>query len=144
MIFSWCNGPIFTKSVGQRWQSINSTDAETYALSQAMYEGISIRGHAAQFGIDQPRATKIRSDNSAGVQVARSAASMQRVRATAMRSVFMQECVERGMFDPVHFKGIDNTADVLTKWLPANEYRKHRNKLCNVRAQKRVGKATAV
>ena len=144
MIFSWCNGPIFTKSVGQRWQSINSTDAETYALSQAMYEGIAIRGHASQFGIDQPRPTKIRSDNLAGVHVARSAASMQRVRATAMRGVFMQECVERGEFDPVHLKGIDNTADVLTKWLPANEYRKHRNKLCNVRAQKRVGKATTV
>ena len=34
-----------------------------------------------------------------------------------------------------------HTANILTKWLPANEFRKHRNKLCNVRAQKKVGKA---
>ena len=141
LIYSWCNGPITAKSVGQRWQAISSTDAETYALSQAMYEGISIRGHAHQFGIDQPRPTNIKCDNLGGVQIANSEASMNRTRATAMRGVFMQECVERGMFKPTHVPGIDNTADILTKWLPANEFRKHRNKLCNVRAQKKVGKA---
>ena len=60
------------KSVGQRWQAISSTDAETYALSQAMYEGISIRGHTHQFGIDQPRPTNIKCDNLGGVQIANS------------------------------------------------------------------------
>ena len=102
LIYSWCNGPITAKSVGQRWQAISSTDAETYALSQAMYEGISIRGHAHQFGIDQPRPTNIKCDNLGGVQIANSEASMNRTRATAMRGVFMQECVERGMFKPTH------------------------------------------
>ena len=60
---------------------------------------------------------------------------MNNSRATAMRAVFCQECVEEGMFDPVHVSADKMTADVLTKWLPLNAFAKHRSKLTNRRAQ---------
>ena len=106
-----------------------------------MYEGISIRGHAHQFGIDQPRPTNIKCDNLGGVQIANSEASMNRTRATAMRGVFMQECVERGMFKPTHVPGIDNTADILTPGAsvyPQNLRRVRRHRTTFLRVPKSI------
>ena len=79
--------------------------------------------------------TRLENDNSGGVMVARDAASMHHSRATAMRAVFCQECVELGMFDPTHVPAASMTADVLTKWLSLNDFAKHRGKLTNRRAQ---------
>ena len=62
-------------------------------------------------------------------------ASMHHSRATAMRAVFCQECVELGMFAPTHVPAASMTADVLTKWLSINDFAKHRGKLTNRRAQ---------
>ena len=60
---------------------------------------------------------------------------MHHSRATAMRAVFCQECVELGMFAPTHVPAASMTADVLTKWLSLNDFAKHRGKLTNRRAQ---------
>jgi hypothetical protein len=73
--------------------------------------------------------TRLENDNSGGVLIARDAASMHHSRATAMRAVLCQECVEQGMYDPVHVPAATMTVDVLTKWLTINDFAKHRAKL---------------
>ena len=113
IIFSWKNGPISVKSNGQKWQAITSTDAESHGIASAMYEGIVIRGHCKWTGVSITRPTKLENDNSGGVLIARDAASMHHSRATAMRAVFCQECVELGMFDPTHVPASAMTADIL-------------------------------
>ena len=100
-----------------------------------MYEGIVIRGHAKWAGVPISKPTRLENDNTGAVLVSRDASSMHNSRATAMRAVFCQECVEEGMFDPVHVSADKMTADVLTKWLPLNAFAKHRSKLTNRRAQ---------
>ena len=138
------DGPIIVKSSGQRWQAITSTDSETHGLSQAMYEGIPVRGYAMESGIPINEPTLLESDNQGGVCIGRNATSMNRARATAMRAVFMQECVERGWFDLKHKPGVDMTADVLTKWLGRNQFEKHRAKLINIKGQRALLKALAI
>lgn len=135
MVFFWQNGPISVRSVGQKFQAITSTDAETHGIASAMYEGIVIRGHLKWSGVSFTKPTRLENDNSGGVLVVRDAASMHHSRATAMRAVFCQECVEQGMYDPVHVPADNMTADILTKWLPLNDFAKHRSKLTNRRAQ---------
>jgi len=132
------------KSNGQKWQAITSTDAESHGIASAMYEGICVRGHCKWAGVPITRPTRLENDNSGGVNIARDAASMHHSRATAMRAVFCQECVELGMFEPKHVPAASMTADVLTKWLPFNSFAKHRGKLTNRRAQvKLMGKVSA-
>ena len=63
---------------------------------------------------------------------------MHHSRATAMRAVFCQECVELGMLDSKHVTADKMTADVLTKWLALNDFSKHRAKLTNRRAQMKI------
>ena len=135
MVFFWKNGPISVKSNGQKFQAITSTDAESHGIASAMYEGIVIRGHAKWSGVPFTKPTRLENDNSGGVMIARDAASMHHSRATAMRAVFCQECVELGMFDPTHVLAAFMTADLLTKWLSLNDFAKHRGKLTNRRAQ---------
>ena len=135
VIFIWKNGPISVRSVGQKFQAITSTDAESHGIASAMYEGIVIRGHLKWSGVGFTKPTRLENDNSGGVLIARDAASMHHSRATAMRAVFCQECVEQGMYEPVHVPAATMTADVLTKWLAINEFAKHRAKLTNRRAQ---------
>ena len=100
-----------------------------------MYEGIVIRGHCKWSGVQFTAPTRLENDNSGGVLIARDSASMHHSRATAMRAVFCQECVELGMFSPTHVPAASMTADVLTKWLSLNDFAKHRGKLTNRRAQ---------
>ena len=45
---------------------------------------------------------------------------------------------EQGMYDPVHVPAEKMTADILTKWLPLNDFAKHRAKLTNRRAQSKM------
>ena len=135
MIFFWKNGPISVKSNGQKFQAITSTDAESHGIASAMYEGIVIRGHCKWSGVQFKAPTRLENDNSGGVLIARDSASMHHSRATAMRAVFCQECVELGMFAPTHVPAASMTADVLTKWLSLNDFAKHRGKLTNRRAQ---------
>ena len=135
MVFFWKNGPITVRSNGQKFQAITSTDAESHGIASAMYEGIVIRGHSKWSGVPFTKPTRLENDNSGGVMIARDAASMHHSRATAMRAVFCQECVELGMFDPTHVPAASMTADVLTKWLSLNDFAKHRGKLTNRRAQ---------
>ena len=138
MFYSWRNGPIMVKSAGQKWQAITSTDAESHGIATAMYEGLCIRGHSKWVGVPITRPTVLENDNSGGVAIARDAASMHHSRATAMRAVFCQECVELGMFDPQHVSKEKMTSDVLTKWLSLNAFAKHRGKLTNRRAQVKI------
>ena len=138
MVFFWRNGPISVRSNGQRFQAISSTDAESHGLASAMYEGICIRGHAKWAGVPINKPTRLENDNSGAVLISRDASSMHNSRASAMRAVFCQECVEQGMFDPVHVSADKMTADVLTKWLPLNAFAKHRSKLTNRRAQTKL------
>ena len=138
MIFFYKNGPVSVRSSGQKFQAITSTDAESHGIASAMYEGIVIRGHFMWAGVKFTKPTRLENDNSGGVLIARDAASMHRSRATAMRAVFCQECVEQGMYDPVHVSSENMTADVLTKWLPLNMFAKHRAKLTNRRAQSKL------
>ena len=134
--YKFCEGKLITvRSNGQKFQAITSTDAESHGIASAMYEGIVIRGHAKWSGVPFTKPTRLENDNSGGVMVARDAASMHHSRATAMRAVFCQECVELGMFDPKHVPASSMTADVLTKWLSLNDFAKHRGKLTNRRAQ---------
>jgi len=138
MVFFWFNGPISVRCVGQRFQAISSTDAESHGLASAMYEGICIRGHGKWAGVPITKPTRLENDNSGAVLISRDAASMHNSRASAMRAVFCQECVEQGMFDPVHVSSDKMTADVLTKWLSLNSFAKHRSKLTNRRAQTKL------
>ena len=138
MIFFYKNGPVSVRSSGQKFQAITSTDAESHGIASAMYEGIVIRGHFHWAGVKFSKPTRLENDNSGGVLIARDAASMHRSRATAMRAVFCQECVEQGMYDPVHVPSEVMTADILTKWLPLNSFAKHRAKLSNRRAQSKL------
>ena len=135
MVFFWKNGPISVRCHGQRFQAISSTDAESHGLASAMYEGICLRGHGKWAGIPMSKPTRLENDNSGAVLISRDASSIHNSRASAMRAVFCQECVEQGMFDPVHVSADKMTADVLTKWLPLNAFAKHRSKLTNRRAQ---------
>ena len=143
MVFFWHNGPISVRSNGQRFQAISSTDAESHGLASAMYEGICIRGHGKWAGVPITKPTRLENDNSGAVLISRDASSMHNSRASAMRAVFCQECVEQGMFDPVHVSADKMTADVLTKWLSLNSFSKHRSKLTNRRAQTKLLEAKA-
>ena len=143
MVFFWHNGPISVRSSGQRFQAISSTDAESHGLASAMYEGICIRGHGKWAGVPITKPTRLENDNSGAVLISRDASSMHNSRASAMRAVFCQECVEQGMFDPVHVSADKMTADVLTKWLSLNSFSKHRSKLTNRRAQTKLLEAKA-
>jgi hypothetical protein len=102
------------------------------------FSRIVIRGHAKWAGVPLTKPTRLENDNSGAVLISRDASSMHNSRASAMRAIFCQECVEEGMFDPVHVPADTMTADVLTKWLSLNAFAKHRGKLTNRRAQSKV------
>jgi len=78
-------------------------------------------------------------DNAAAVFIAEDAASVKRSKAEARHAIFMQECVEEGLFQMKHWPGKANIADILTKWLSRHDFERHRAILINMKAHRDLG-----
>jgi hypothetical protein len=138
-LFRAFNGPIQWSSKGQQAQSVSSAGAELQSLISGVSDGISLRDFAYEANITQKHAMRLYTDNKAAVFIAEDATSVKRAKAESRHAIFLQECVEEGIFEVKHWPGKANVADMLTKWLARNEFEKHRAILLNLKAHRALG-----
>jgi hypothetical protein len=98
-----------------------------------------MRELANEVNIVQLEPTTIYTDNTAAVYIAEDAAAVKRSRADARAAVMIQDAVEEGLFRMKQWPGKNNVADMLTKWLPRNEFVRYRAVILNIKAQRALG-----
>ena len=130
--------PIYWTSRLQTLVALSTTEAEYVALSTALREAIPLMGvinEIAERGMmAPPTTTKVHctvfEDNSGAVELVRSPKMRPRTKHINIRYHHFREHVRAGQITVQKVSTDDQTADVLTKQLPVEVFRKHRRAIC--------------
>ena len=125
--FSIAGGCFDATSRRQHSIAVDTAAAELFAASTAAAQLINITGilRFITFGILGVHPVPMHCDNEICITVARDASSMKKVSYVARRVRLLQELVERKVINMVKVSGLANPADMLTKHLSKDIFRKY-------------------
>ena len=125
--FSIAGGCFDATSRRQHSIAVDTAAAELFAASTAAAQLINITGilRFITFGILGVHPVPMHCDNEICITVARDASSMKKVSYVARRVRLLQELVERKVIKMVKVSGLANPADMLTKHLTKDIFRKY-------------------
>ena len=104
--------------------SLSSTEAECYALSDAVKEAIWIRRLLKELVFDVPSATILKQDNQSTIAIATNPVHHHRVKHMLVRMGHVRENIEAKVISLVYCRTEDMIADILTKALPHQQHDK--------------------
>ena len=124
----YCRGPILWFSRTQRCVTLSSTEAEYVALAECLKEVLFVRQILEFLRPDVDYgATTLFEDNEGAVQLAINPLSSTRTKHIDVRYHFIRDKVREGKVDVRHIPSEDQRADILTKPLGVELFRKHRD-----------------
>ncbi len=122
------SSPVVWKSVKQSTVSLSSTEAELYALGEAVREGIWIRNWLKHyFNISQ--SVNIKGDNIGSHRSADHPTDRERTKHYDVKVLFVREHIKNGDVKTVKVASVDNIADILTKGAAPTKFLCHKEKL---------------
>jgi hypothetical protein len=121
------NVPILWKSKSQQSVSLSSSEAEYYAMSEAVKDVKFVVHILEDLGIKVEMPITIKVDNIGAIFMAENMSTNSRTKHIHTRYHFIREYVEVGGIKIVFVKTIDNKADPLTKNVSGDVYEKHVN-----------------
>ena len=125
-------GAIYTKSGTQQLMTKSITEAELIALSEASNQVLWIRNFLEHQGHPQPPAL-IYQDNQSMIQLMRNGrSSSERTRHVDIRCFFLHDRITTGDIDIVYLPTTDMIADILTKPVHGELFKKLRKELINI------------
>ena len=120
------DAPAFhAKSTKQVMIAQSSTEAEYIALYEALLEIIWLRYLLADMGYPQSGPTTVFEDNSSCIQIAEGAGAQQRTKHFVRRLHYTRQAKDDGLIEIHHLNTDRMTADLLTKALPDQDFRRH-------------------
>jgi serine phosphatase RsbU (regulator of sigma subunit) len=124
-------GPIFVKSSKQKLVSKSSTEAELIGVSDALSQVIWTRDFLIEQG-HAVNAAKVFQDNmSTMIMAQRGLSNSDKTRHIAIRFFWVKDRIEAGEIEIEHMPTADMIADVMTKPLQGELFRKMRRLLLN-------------
>jgi len=124
-------GPVYVQSTKQKLVSKSSAEAELIALSDGASQVIWSREFLLGQGY-QPKASIIHQDNQATMQMAsKGTYSSRQTRHINVRYFFLKDRIENGEVELNYLRTQDMIANLLTKPLQGEHFRRLRNTLLN-------------
>ena len=125
-------GPIYAKSIKQKLVSRSSTESELIGLTECVGLVLWLRNVMASLNYSQP-ATIVFEDNQSTITMAKlgRGGKTGNSKHIDVRFFFAKQHIDKGEIEVQHIATEDQVADVLTKPLQGNLFRKHRNSLLN-------------
>jgi hypothetical protein len=125
-------GPVFAKSAKQKLVTKSSSEAELVGISDMLSEVIWTRDFLIEQGY-QVDASKVYQDNTSAIHLAnRGRALSERTRHIAIRFFFVKDRIDNGEVEIEHLGTADMIADLLTKPLQGDLFRRLRSLLLNM------------
>ena len=120
------NCPIIWRSKGQRAVALSSSEAEFYALSEAVKELKFLIHLLKTMGIPVELPVIIRVDNIGAIFMAENASTSERTKHIDLRTSFVREMIVDKEVKIIFVKSEENKSDGLTKNLGSDLHNKHR------------------
>lgn len=122
ILFCFAGGPVTWYSGKQIPTATSATEAELYALSDAVKEAMFIRNVLEELGVKHDRGTLLMEDNTAAIDIAGDPKHHARVKHMGIRLSFVREVLEKKIVDLKWCPTQDMLADILTKALPPTQH----------------------
>ncbi|KXJ62463.1 hypothetical protein RP20_CCG002955 [Aedes albopictus] len=113
----------------QRTVALSSTEAECSALADCICEALWTCKLLEELKLLDRRPVKIFEDNQSAIAVAESDGPSNKMKHTEVKLSFIKQCVREGKIEVSYVPTAEQTADILTKGLPAASFVKHRSAL---------------
>ena len=126
-----CDVPISWRSRAQRGVTLSSTESEYYAISEICSEILFIKGIMDYLGIDMEYPIIVNVDNVGAIYLAKNQVLSQRTKHIGVRYHFVRDYIEDGLVKIIFVKSQNNDADMFTKNLPNELFKKHTEKVMN-------------
>ena len=130
-----CGVPIMWRSKQQKSVSLSSTEAEWYALSEAVKEILFVAMVLLDMGISVKTPIVVRVDNMGAVFMTENASSSSRTRHVDTRWHFVRELSEDKFISVIFVPTAENWADGFTKNIASETLRSHEGKYVVDRAE---------
>ena len=124
-------GPVFSKSSKQKLMSKSSTEAELIGLSDNFPQVIWTRNFLIEQGYDVPPGKVYQDNQSTITMVKKGRSTSERTRHINIRFFFIKDKIDNGELELEYLPTEDMVADILTKPLQGNLFKKLRNELLN-------------
>jgi hypothetical protein len=122
-------GPVTWQSKNQTSVALSTMEAEYMALAAETQEAIWLRMVLEELGVQMAGPVVIREDNKACQMFADHAGNFSRTKHIDVRYHFVRERVERGDIRVDYVSTDEQVADIFTKALPREPFKKHRARL---------------
>jgi hypothetical protein len=131
LIIALGSGPIFASSTKQKLVTKSSTEAELVGISDSLSQVIWSREFMMGQGYEM-KATKINQDNKSTITMIKNGkGSSKKTRHVNIRYFWVKEKVDSGEVDISYLQSLEMVADILTKPLQGELFRKLRGRLLN-------------
>lgn len=130
-IFEFCGSPVAHGSTRQSVLGDSTTVSEYIALATTAKEAIWLRLLVKEIGYPQKGPTLIFEDNQSALALAKNPVHHNRTKHIDVRFHFIRECIENEQVDVTYLPTDDMKADLLTKPIARDQFRKLRT-LCGV------------
>lgn len=151
-VFLFLESPISWRSKKQNMVALSSTEAEYVAATEAAKESQWIASFAKGIPYDLEMPTQMFGNNHGANALTSNPTYHARIKHIDIWYRYVMELVEHGLIKVFYCNTKDMVADILTKALPKEQFRKLRDLICvincavtkgNVKAKKRAGKSSA-
>jgi hypothetical protein len=122
IVFRFAGGPITWYSGKQIPVAVSSAEAELYALSDGVKDGIFQRNLLNELGINLPQPTLMMEDNEAAKQIAEDPKFHARVKHIGIRLGFIRDMIKEKLIAVKWCPTDKMLADILTKALPEEQH----------------------
>ena len=120
-----CGVPIMWRSKQQKAVTLSSTEAEFYAVSEAVKEILFVAQVLLDLEVPVHTPVTVRVDNMGAIFMSGNASSSARTRHVDTRWHFVRELQDQGAIEVVFVKTDENLADGFTKNIGSDTYGRH-------------------
>ena len=127
-VIYFCGAPIAWKSKSGKSVTLSSTEAEYFAISEVAKELLFIKQTIESMGIQVQLPIKIKTDNVGAIYLSNNYTTSQRTKHIDVRTHFVRQHIEDGIFKIAFVKSAENDADIYTKNTSEEIFNKHASK----------------
>jgi hypothetical protein len=125
-------GAIYSKSSTQKLNTLSSTEAELVAVTEESYQVLWTKNFLSEQGYVMQPATMFQ-DNQSTIHLLKNGQSnSERTRHIDIRYFFITDRIKRGDIQVIYKPTLEMMADIMTKPLTGNLFRKLRDLLLNI------------
>ena len=124
-VFTMAGSPVSWRSKQQATVALSTTEAKYIALSRAAQQAQWMHSWCEEIGYPQSEPATLKGDNLGSIHLTKNTKEHHKIKHINIRHHYLRELATEGKIEVTVIRGVENLADIFTKPLPKETFRKH-------------------